>query len=87
MDPRVAQRRYLLLILCSTFLQGSSFVASKVVLTELPPVWLATLRFFVAALSLLPWLWLRHRNRVAGGMAVPITAMPWLRLAVIGRFC
>lgn len=84
MDPRVAQRRYLLLILCSTFLQGSSFVASKVVLTELPPVWLATLRFFVAALSLLPWLWLRHRNRVAAGIAVPITAMPWLRLAVIG---
>ncbi|TFY87706.1 DMT family transporter [Pseudomonas nabeulensis] len=84
MDSRVAPRRYLLLILSSTFLQGSSFVASKVVLTELPPLWLAALRFFVAALSLLPWLWLRHRARIAASTATPITAMPWLRLAVIG---
>lgn len=84
MDPRVAQRRYLLLILSSTFLQGSSFVASKVVLTELPPLWLAALRFFVASMTLLPWLWLRHRARVAAGTAVPIAAMPWLRATVIG---
>ena len=84
MSSLVTQRRYLLLILGSTFLQGSSFVASKVVLTELPPLWLATLRFFVAALSLLPWLWWRHRARVAAGTAVPFCAMPWLRLAVIG---
>lgn len=84
MDPRVAQRRYLLLIFGSTFLQGSSFVASKVVLTELPPLWLAALRFFAAALSLSPWLWLRHCTRTAAGTAVPITSMPWLRLAVIG---
>lgn len=84
MNSPVTQRRYLFLILGSTFLQGSSFVASKVVLTELPPLWLATLRFFVAALSLLPWLWWRHRARVAAGTAVPLTAMPWLRLAVIG---
>ena len=84
MDPRVAQRRYLLLIFGSTFLQGSSFVASKIVLTELPPLWLAALRFFAAALSLSLWLWLRHCARTAAGTAVPITAMPWLRLAVIG---
>jgi len=84
MNSRVTQRRYLLLILSSTFLQGSSFVASKVVLTELTPLWLAALRFFVAALSLLPWLWLRHRARIAAGTAIPIVAMPWLRLAVIG---
>jgi len=84
MDSQVAQRRFLLLILSSTFLQGSSFVASKIVLSELPPLWLAALRFFVAALSLLPWLWLRHRARVAAGTAVPVKAMPWLRLTTIG---
>nr|WP_240475959.1 DMT family transporter [Xanthomonas arboricola] len=84
MNPRATQRRYLLLILSSTFLQGSSFVASKVVLTELPPLWLAALRFFVASMTLLPWLWLRHRARIAAGTAVPVAAMPWLRLAVIG---
>ncbi|KAA5841764.1 DMT family transporter [Pseudomonas chlororaphis] len=84
MDSHVAQQRFLLLILSSTFLQGSSFVASKIVLSELPPLWLAALRFFVAALSLLPWLWLRHRARVAAGTAVPVKAMPWLRLTIIG---
>ncbi|MGY4664722.1 drug/metabolite transporter (DMT)-like permease [Pseudomonas chlororaphis] len=84
MDSQVAQRRFLLLILSSTFLQGSSFVASKIVLSELPPLWLAALRFFVAALSLLPWLWLRHRARVVAGTAVPVKAMPWLRLTIIG---
>ena len=84
MNPHAAQRRYLLLILSSTFLQGSSFVASKLVLTELPPLWLAALRFFVAALTLLPWLWLRRRARIAVGTAAPASAMPWLRLAVIG---
>ena len=84
MNPCVAQRRYLLLILSSTFLQGSSFVASKIVLTELPPLWLAALRFFVAALSLVPWLWLRRCGRVAVGTAGPISAMPWLGLTVIG---
>ncbi|AUG02322.1 EamA family transporter [Pseudomonas sp. 09C 129] len=84
MDSHAAQRRFLLLILSSTFLQGSSFVASKIVLSELPPLWLAALRFFVAALSLLPWLWLRHRARVAAGTAVPVKVMPWLRLTIIG---
>ncbi|WP_075255851.1 DMT family transporter [Herbaspirillum camelliae] len=82
MNQRVEQRRYLLLILSSTFLQGSSFVASKVVLTELAPLWLAALRFFVAALSLLPWL--HCRSRIASGTAFPVTTFPWLQLIIIG---
>ena len=83
MDHPLEHRRYLLLILGSTFLQGSSFVASKAVLVELPPLWLAALRFFVAALSLRPWLWLRRRRRARTGPPVAF-ALPWLRLALVG---
>lgn len=84
MNPRLAQHRFLLLILSSTFLQGSSFVASKLVLTELPPLWLAAQRFFIAAISMLPWLWMRHRIRKADGTAIPLRTLPWLPLTVIG---
>ncbi|HGE6737074.1 TPA: EamA family transporter [Serratia marcescens] len=84
MTPNAASRRYLLLILSSTFLQGSSFIASKVVLTELPPLWLAAIRFFVAALSLLPRLWIRRSDKVAAGTSISFSGMPWLGLIFIG---
>lgn len=71
---------FLCLVLLSTFLQGSSFVATKAVLRDVQPLWLATLRFFVAALSLVPVLLPRllHPNRRSG------SRMPWLHLALIG---
>lgn len=47
---------YLIVVITSTFLQGSSFVATKVLLNTMPPLWLAGLRFFIAAISLLPIL-------------------------------
>jgi uncharacterized membrane protein len=71
---------FLCLVLLSTFLQGSSFVATKAVLRDVQPLWLATLRFFVAALSLVPVLLPRllRRDRRSG------SRMPWPHLALIG---
>lgn len=47
---------YLIVVVSSCFLQGSSFVATKVLLDTIPPLWLAAIRFFMAAISLLPLL-------------------------------
>lgn len=74
--------RYLILVLASTFLQGSSFVASKILLDDVQPLWLAAMRFLVAALSLAPILIPKWVRRPPGDT----TAMPWWRLAVIGLF-
>ncbi|WFT83555.1 DMT family transporter [Methylobacterium sp. CB376] len=75
-----SSRSYLVLVLLSTFLQGSSFVATKAVLQDVQPMWLATLRFALAAVSLLPVLIPRLlRPRGEGG-----PPLPWLRLAIIG---
>lgn len=72
---------YLILVLLSTFLQGSSFVATKAVLHDVQPMWLATIRFFLAALSLVPVLIPRLVKARGGAVKAP---MPWLQLAIIG---
>ncbi|UHC17867.1 DMT family transporter [Methylobacterium currus] len=71
---------YLALVLLSTFLQGSSFIATKAVLHDVQPMWLAATRFFLAALSLVPVL-LPRLLRPRGADNAP---MPWFQLAIIG---
>ncbi|WP_051045057.1 DMT family transporter [Methylobacterium sp. B1] len=71
---------YLVLVLLSTFLQGSSFVATKAVLVDVQPLWLATIRFMLAALSLLPVL----LPRLLRARRDEKVSMPWLQLATIG---
>lgn len=80
MTASIDSKRYLLLIFASTFLQGSSFVASKIVLTDISPIWLAALRFFVAAISLAPVLVFRLPRRGNSDFR----PMPWLPLSIIG---
>lgn len=71
--------QYLFLILASTFLQGSSFVSTKVVMNDIPPLWAASARFFVAALSLLPLaLTQMHKANIHW------TNLPWVKLFIIG---
>lgn len=78
------QTKYLLLIFCSTFLQGSSFVSTKIVLTEVSPLWLASLRFFIAALTILPWLWFMKSKATTQDIRITIKTMPWLMIMIIG---
>jgi drug/metabolite transporter (DMT)-like permease len=59
---------------------ASSFVFVKMGLIYMGPLTLAGLRYFVAAVVLLPWL-VRHRAEV-----VSLPRSMWLRLALIG-FC
>jgi drug/metabolite transporter (DMT)-like permease len=77
---------YYATILGSTVLMGSSFVASKMLLRDVPPVALAASRFFVAALATLPVLWLMGRVRLRGWRATwaEVRATAWLRLILIG---
>lgn len=71
--------RYLLLILVSTFLQGSSFISTKIVMTDIPPLWTAAARFFIAALTLAPLAFLHMRRE-----NVRLSQLPWGKLCVIG---
>lgn len=71
--------KYFAIILASTLLQGSSFVSSKILLHSMQPLWLASIRFFLAALSLLPWvLYLQHRQQIR------LRDLPWKALSMIG---
>ena len=60
--------QFILILLASTFLTGSSFVAGKILIQAgVPALLLAGWRFFVAALATLPLVPLdRARNRAAG---------------------
>lgn len=74
-----SQNQYLLLVLASTFLQGSSFVSTKIVMSEMPPLWTASARFFVAALSLLPFVFLLMRQQ-----KLNLRHIPWLKVLALG---
>jgi drug/metabolite transporter (DMT)-like permease len=78
-QEHTATRTWLGLILASTFLQGSSFVSTKIVLTDIAPLWTAALRFFVAAISLMPFTWSSMRRQ-----KLRLKDLPWAKLAVIG---
>ncbi|AZZ90130.1 DMT family transporter [Hahella sp. KA22] len=74
------RKRYLTLILISTFLFGSSFPATKAVLTEVSPLWAVCLRFLAAALSITPLLiW-----RGDFGGRLKLKPVVWGQVIVIG---
>ena len=53
----------MLILVASTFLMGSSFVAGKILLQEgFPALLLVGWRFFAAALATLPLLWFEEKN-------------------------
>lgn len=53
------------ILVASTFLMGSSFIAGKILLAHgVPALLLVGWRFFVAALATLPLLWLAERSMV-----------------------
>lgn len=72
---------YFCLILASTFLQGSSFVATKILLSSMSPLWVAAIRFLIAALSLLPLVIYRHFRT-----PISLVNTPWVKLFIIGLF-
>ncbi|EMH4163753.1 DMT family transporter [Pluralibacter gergoviae] len=70
---------YLVLVLASTFLQGSSFVSTKVIISDVPPLWTAAARFLVAALTLIPVVIIQMRKA-----HLKLANLPWGKLLVIG---
>ncbi|AXT49196.1 MULTISPECIES: DMT family transporter [Chromobacterium] len=78
--PNYDAKRYWLLILAATFLFGSTFPTSKIVLSEMPPLWAAVARFTAAAAGIVPiLLWQRFRYPRAF-----VRPRPWGVLALIG---
>lgn len=71
--------QYLFLILASTFLQGSSFVSTKIVMNDIPPLWTASARFLVAALSMAPLAFVQMRRTNLHWFH-----LPWIKLLFIG---
>ena len=60
-------------------IQGAAPVCTKILFADMAPLWMASLRFFVAALSLLPFVYpLMRRQKLA------LRALPWPQLMVIG---
>ena len=73
---------YYIIVLASTFLQGSSFVATKLLLTTMSPLWLAGIRFLIAALSLMPFLVYRYQIQA---FVIPHFSV-WIKIIAIGLF-
>lgn len=72
--------RYIGLIIVSTFLQGSSFVASQIVLQDMTPLWLASIRFLIASIAMIPLFWLVKRERFPRAPK----GVQWLHVVAIG---
>ncbi|AIA75738.1 hypothetical protein FF32_13070 [Halomonas campaniensis] len=72
---------YYVLIIASTFLQGSSFVSTKLVMEQMSPLWAASARFLVAAVSLSPFVFIQMRRH-----KIAIKDLPWVKLLIIGGF-
>lgn len=74
------KKRYALLILTATFLFGSTFPASKIILGQMTPLWAAVVRFLIAAISILPilfWQRIRYPHAIR-------SPRPWRTLTCIG---
>ncbi len=63
-----------------TFLWSTSWILIKEGLHELPPLLFAGLRYGIAALVLVPWLWTRRKEVRA------ITLRQWLNVVLLGIF-
>lgn len=63
-----------------TFLWSTSWILIKQGLHELPPLLFAGLRYGIAALVLVPWLWARRKEVRA------ISSRQWLNVALLGIF-
>lgn len=77
---------YLVVLLSSTGLMGSSFVAGKILLHRIPPVVLVGDRFLLAGLATVPLALLSGRRaaRSDAGERRPTGAIPWVILIAIG---
>lgn len=72
---------YYFLIIASTFLQESSFVSTKIVMEEMSPLWVASARFLIAAVSLSPFVLIQMQKQ-----KISLKDLPWLKLLIIGGF-
>src|SRR5947209_11164280 len=68
--------RVVLAFLAIYILWGTTFLAIRVAVQEIPPLLAAGLRMFLAGLILSGWMWLRRAARP--------TAVEWRNLAVLG---
>jgi drug/metabolite transporter (DMT)-like permease len=80
-----ASTSYRILMITSTFLMGSSFIASKILLMSgIPPLPLAGWRFLVAAIATLPII-ITQKGRLSIALLPPeLTARDWLTVVAIG---
>lgn len=73
------------ILLASTFLMGSSFVAGKILLSAgFPPLSLVGWRFLLAALAILPLIGLSHSHRLAALWPPGMGLLQWLVVLAIG---
>lgn len=71
--------KYNFIIITSTFLQGSSFVCTKILVQTIDPLWLAFIRFFLAAISLLPFIiYIQRKHNII------FRKIPWMKISIIG---
>jgi drug/metabolite transporter (DMT)-like permease len=80
-----ASTSYRLLMITATFLMGSSFIATKILLASgIPPLPLAGWRFLLAAIATLPII-LTQKGRLSIALLPPgLTARDWLTVVAIG---
>jgi drug/metabolite transporter (DMT)-like permease len=80
-----ANTSYRVLMITATFLMGSSFIATKILLTSgIPAFPLAGWRFLVAAIATLPII-ITLNSRLSTALLPPeLTARNWLTVGVIG---
>jgi len=76
---------FFLILIASTFLMGSSFIAGKILIgAGFPPMLLVGWRFFVAALATLPLLLLDSQSPRAALIPAGMSLRDWALVMVIG---
>ncbi|MGZ9723910.1 DMT family transporter [Rhizobium miluonense] len=68
-----------LLLLLAAAIWGGGFVAQSTAMKAIGPLWFIGLRFAVATMVVLPFVWMESRKA-----AKPLTSRNWLLLALIG---
>ncbi|ENN87894.1 transmembrane protein [Rhizobium freirei PRF 81] len=68
-----------LLLLLAAAIWGGGFVAQSTAMKAIGPLWFIGLRFAVATMVVLPFVWMENRRAVK-----PLTSRNWLLLVLIG---
>lgn len=73
-----ARQRAILILIGVMTLWGSTFVVTKALIGDLPPMTLAFTRVIIGFASLLPFAWPRYRAMLQAGRTMPWKAVTWM---------